>query len=156
MLLKLLAVLLVALPLASKAYAADPTPLDAVAQRVADQFDRANPNRGKYGEWFSDAFLKSVPEAQLNVLFQQLGGQYGAVERVVPRPGNQSASGVFDFQFAKAQMQVTLSIDAVVPHRVTGLLLGAPVPRLKSLDEVKARLEKLHGTVSAKVMSLKD
>jgi len=54
------------------------------------------------------------------------------------------------------QIPMTLSIDAAPPYRVTGLLLGNPVPRLRSLDEVKSRLGKLHGTVGAKLTSLKD
>ncbi len=138
----------------SVAAADKPTdPLTAIAQRIADQIT-AKPQipDGMY----SPDFVKAVPPERLVGLYQSFFEKYGPVLHVVPQKGNTATSGKFSFAWKEVEMPVSLTIEAAAPHQVLGLLFGPATPRLRSLEEVTARLAKLPGQVGYQLQRLDD
>ena len=70
------------------------------------------------------------------------------------QPGATATHGEFTFRFKDVEMPVSLTIESAEPHRISGLWFGAAAPRLKSWDELVARLAKTARHGQFRVMQL--
>jgi beta-lactamase class A len=136
---------------ASTACAAETDALEVVAKKISEQIVE-KPNVP--AAMFSPIFLAAVPTAKMSDICSSLYSKLGGVQRVEMHSGATATHGEFTFRFKDVDMPVTLTIDLAEPHHISGLWFGAPTPRLKSWDELVARLAKLPGTVSFRAIQL--
>ncbi len=138
-------------PLAVRA--AETDSLEAVAKTIGGQIvEQPDVPAAMYGA----EFLKAVPVDKLAEIYKSFFTKHGRVTQVDVQPGAAAAHGVFTFRYQDVDMPVTLTIEPEAPHRVVGLWFGPPAPRVKSWDEVVARLAKLPGEVGFQAVRLDD
>lgn len=130
-----------------------PDELRAVAQQIAEQITAKPQIRS---DMYGAEFRRAVPDERIVDIYKAFFQQYGAVLHIAPHKENTATSGKFTFFWKDVEMPVSLSIEAAAPHRVASLWFGPPTPRLKSLDEVTARLAKLPGQMSYQLERLDD
>lgn len=122
---------------------------DMLQQRAHETSKHFRADPGGYDDLFSPNFLRAVPPPQLTSIFVTYYQTLGPCLEV-----RQAAEGSFDFRFERGNASVKLSVDSLPPHRITGLLLGNPMPTASTLDSVIDELTRLPGTASLTVMRL--
>jgi beta-lactamase class A len=135
------------------ARAAETDSLESIAQRIAEQI-AAKPEIPR--KLYAAPFLEAVPVEQLATICKAIFEKQGKVLHVGRQSGTSATSGKFTFRCQDAEMTVSLSIDSAEPHQVVGLWFGPASPRIRSWDEITARLAKLPGQVSFQVERLDD
>ena len=79
--------------------------------------------------WFSDAFLSQVPEAQLQVVRQQVSAGQGKFLRIEPNPSGDGYRSVYE----KGYLPTTISLDS--EGRINGLFFRPAVPNVTSTGD---------------------
>ncbi len=124
------------------------------AQPSADLVARINEsaalfcaNPGGYDTIFSPDFLHQVPASQLTALSTGFFDKYGGVVRWNYLDSTKIWSAKVRLVLSKG-FSVDMSIVASESgnHLITGLLLGAPTPQIKTLGDITTKMSKLPGT----------
>jgi beta-lactamase class A len=110
---------------AATAAAAEPAPV--AAQRMADVLS-ALQARTEPETVFAPVFRSAVPPAQLAELVTQLEAQHGKLLAADQLTMETPTSGGFTLRFERATAAVAFTIEAAVPHRVTGLRITSVMP----------------------------
>jgi hypothetical protein len=150
---RILLVLSTLIASASAAYAQPSTELVARINQAAGLLC-ANP--GGFDTIFSPEFLKQVPASQLTPTSTQYFDNYGGVIRWSYLDSSNVWGAKVRLVLSKgfsADLSITASESG--KHLITGLLLSAATPQLKSLDEVATKMSKLRGTTGFLVAKLK-
>lgn len=112
--------------------------------------------QGDPAQTFTAAFLAQVSPAQVRAIAQTLAGQYGAV-RGVARIQPASATGAaVDFDYERAIVHMSVSIEAGAPNRIDGLYVTGAEVRGDTLAAVMAEVRALPGQASVAVARLGD
>ncbi|HEV7232708.1 MAG TPA: serine hydrolase, partial [Sphingorhabdus sp.] len=74
-------------------------------------------------DYFNDAFLAAVPEAQIKTLIAQWLAQYGKVGDAEMIERRSPYSGTMRVEYERATATVELTVEPTAPHKVSGLLV---------------------------------
>lgn len=74
-------------------------------------------------EYFNDAFLAAVPEAQLKAMIAQWRAQYGETNEAEMVKRHSPYSATMTVEYERATATVELTVDPSAPHKVSGLLV---------------------------------
>lgn len=121
-------------------------PLEEFARRIADLIREKPPAAPGL---FHESFRKQVPPPRLRALLRRFHSDYGRVAslRLVRRLSLQRGRFLFTFS-SGVRMPVLLVLTSAPPFRILGLWFGIPLPPVRSLDEVAARLAEFPGRTS--------
>ena len=111
---------------------------------------------GDFGTYFTPGFQAAVPKAQFDAINARLAASNGKPLAVAGMELDTPYSGVVKVRFEKLAMAFQLVVDPAEPHRVSGLRVKGVVPEEKTLAEVTAALQKLHGVTAYAVARLGD
>lgn len=107
----------------------------------------AQPRKGLAAH-FTPRFMAAVPEAKVQGLFARYlakAGPINAIETVAQHGPYRAEYRVFG---QHGSFPLKLRVEAVPPHRIDGLWVGALLSSVRTLAEVSSRLKKLPGSVS--------
>lgn len=96
-------------------------------------------------KFFSDGFLKAVPDSKLKPLLADLSSKLGEFRAAV-----RTAEGSYNLIFAKGRMPAKISLDA--KKLIAGLWVGNPVLADDDIEKISAELRAIEGTVSVAVL----
>lgn len=128
-------------------------PLETVAKAISEQIAEKPEVAAKL---YGPEFLAAVPVEKMAEICKTLFDQHGRIVEVVKQPGATATSGKFTFRSKDAEMTATLQIEKDDPHRIIGLFFGPATPRVKTWDELVAKLKALPGEVSFQLQRLDD
>jgi beta-lactamase class A len=103
---------------------------------------------GRESEFFAPSFLKAIPASQIREIANSLIAQNGdviGVEKIEPRGAQ---SGTISIDYAKATILINMTIEAMSPNQVIGLLITSVITKDDGPDKIRAELQALPGTVS--------
>ncbi len=98
----------------------------------------------KASEYFTDNFLKAVPENKIKQLLSDLSPKLGKLNSIV-----KISNGTYKLIFSKGHMPSKISLDS--KNLIAGLWFGNPTLLDDSLDKITDELKKLDGTVSVMI-----
>lgn len=100
---------------------------------------------GSYETYFSPGFQAAIPKDKFGAVNVQLAGIGGKVLGVESVTLDTPYSGVVRIRAEKGVLAFQLFVDPAEPHQVTGLRFKGVESQEKTLAEVTAALDKLHG-----------
>lgn len=107
------------------------------------------PRPGGYEELFTKDFLAQVSPAQLTALFTSANSALGRCTGASVAALRSPFDGRFTLTFESGDsLPVDIAVSPVEPYLITGLLVGAPVGRAATLQDVVSGLAALPGKVS--------
>lgn len=129
-------------PPATPAQAAQPDP--AFTARVKE-LPAILAGTGDYEGFFSPGFKKQVPKAKFDAISTQISATNGPAGAVLGVRQLSPWLGIARVQYRDAVALVQLAVDPAPPHRVSGLLIKGFETGEKTLPEVTAAIDGLHG-----------
>jgi len=143
---KLVAVLIVSLLCISAAHSQPQAPLVARINQAAALF-RSDP--GGFDTLFTSSFLNQVSPSQLSAYSSELFTNNGSVTSWRYLDSSKAWSAKVQLMFSKGfSVDMSLAVTETAPHLIQGLLLGAPTPQMKTMDEIITKLSGLRGTTA--------
>ncbi|MEG3145393.1 serine hydrolase [Sphingomonas sp. RT2P30] len=143
---KLLALVLVAAPLAAQAQSpaapatASVTPLPALGERAGQLVTLLN-GGGDSATLFAPAFLAQVPDAQIRAISGQLRERLGKAVAVAAIDAVQPNAARIRITYERGVVSMNLAVEAAAPNRIIGLLITGTTATEASLDAVVAALK---------------
>jgi len=132
---------------------------DHLLQRADDVLRLLN-GQGEPEELFTPTFLAKVPAPQLRALSAQLVSILGICNHIELVERRNDFAGRFEISCDKGmKAPVTLAIEPSEPYRISGLLIGQPIPSGADNDDIGSlfdSLDALPGHVSVALMRLPD
>lgn len=127
-------------------------PQAIVARRIAEVAAMIADNPTGIPDVFSRSMLQQVSARQLTAVFRQYFRTGGpVVETLVMNRPSAFGAEVEMRQERRMRFTMTISVEAVPPHKVEGLFFGAPEPIVGSVGEVVEKIAALPGMASAAV-----
>lgn len=96
-------------------------------------------------EYFNDAFLAAVPEAQLKAMIAQWQTEYGEANEAAMVKRHSPYSVTMTVEYARATATVDFTIEPSQPHKVSGLLVKGFAMKGDSLAKIDADFAALAG-----------
>lgn len=104
---------------------------------------------------FTAEFLRQVPPMQLRMGLVQLMSKAGTCTSIKMVSTTSEYSGKAEALSDSGYVYpITITIESMPPHKISGLFISSPVKRTNSLDSVVAQLKAFEGTTSLCVMNL--
>lgn len=124
-------------------------------QRIEGVAALFGPQPGGYENLFSKRFLAQVPPAQLTALFTSAHARLGRCTGASLESLRSPLDGRFELTFESGDgLPVDIAVSPEEPHLITGLLVGAPVRRAATLEDVTREFAALPGRASFLVARL--
>jgi len=140
---RLASLLLVALAAPMTAQA-QPAPSPALKARIEAMIPLLS-GAGNYADFFNAGFQASVPKARLDAIVAQLTAASGPIRAVERIDANGPYEATVRLRYRDAVATVQIAIEPGAPHRVSGLLFRGVVAAERTLADVTAALDQLHG-----------
>ncbi|HYW30569.1 MAG TPA: serine hydrolase [Gemmatimonas sp.] len=103
---------------------------------------------GDYAAFFTSGFQTAVPRERLAPINVQLTAAHGAPVAVDGTTLQTPYAGTVRIRYERATVAFQLIVDPAAPHQVSGLRVLGPIAAEKSLGEVTAALDGLHGATA--------
>jgi beta-lactamase class A len=150
---RLLMLLAGAVGLMSAASAAEPSA--AFKARAAELVELLN-GKTDPAKFFSPAFLRQVPAAQVSGIAEQLRTGHGAALAITRIEARNATSGSVFVELERAAVQMEMVIGAAPPHLVEGLVIATPESKADSVAAIFGEITALPGQISIAAAKLEE